>query len=69
MNSGFDWVNTETVFGSARAVAVYLDASCNVVIRQEAGALDGSDSVVVIPHDRVNEVIDALEILRQKVSP
>ncbi len=68
MENEFDWENVEAVFGSTRAVAVYLNAAWDVVIRQEAGALDDTDSVIFVPHDRLSRLIEALEALREKVS-
>lgn len=57
--------NTRFVVKPARAVAVYINADNNIVIRQEAFD-DESDPVVVVPLERVSALVKALRELAAK---
>ena len=61
MSDEFSWDDDSVVVESISAVAVYTNPKGNIVIRQqdEYGAF-GEDAFIVIPRDKVKEVIAAL---------
>ncbi len=64
MSDKFDWSKTDSdtvVVPSVRGVAVYENDRDDVVIRQEAGSLDGDDDFVIIPRAFVPALIKALQ--------
>ncbi|MCG8275385.1 hypothetical protein [Stenotrophomonas sp. NLF4-10] len=59
----FDWsADTDSVvFPTVRAVAVYVNTNDDVVIRQEAHALEREDTLVIVPRVHVPALIAALQ--------
>ena len=62
----FDWSKSDAVvIRPVEAVAVYTNTVGNVVIRQQGADLSqpygGEDTFIVIPRDRVSDVIKALQ--------
>jgi hypothetical protein len=55
----YDWENStdDLVFPAMAAVAVYLNADGDLVIRQQRDQYEDEDSVVIIPRDRVPALI------------
>lgn len=60
----WDWYGMEAqedvVFPSVQAVAVYQNASKDVVIRQQ-GSMGEDDSIVVIPRAHVDALLEAIK--------
>ena len=48
------------VFKSAQGVAVYSNPDGDIVIRQQASPLDDEDQIVIVPRDRVEALIFAI---------
>jgi len=67
MDKEFNWDDDSVVFGSVRGIAAYFNPAGDIVIRQEAGPLDQSDSVIVVPVDRLEALIEALQTLSAQV--
>ena len=61
----FEWSDVDAVVvPSIRAIAVYTNPSGEIVIRQEGDGeylFGGQDPFIVIPRDRVKDLIAALE--------
>lgn len=59
----FDWTGDRdaVVFPTVRAVAVYVSTNDDVVIRQEAHALEREDTLVCVPRVHVPALIAALQ--------
>ena len=63
MSQEFSWNDTEAIIVKRTdAIAVYSNPEGNIVIRQEGIDYgdDPGDQVIVIPRDRVSDVIEAL---------
>jgi hypothetical protein len=63
MSEEFSWQDDEAVIiKRTDAIAVYRNSNGNVVIRQEGTGLGDNpdDQIIVIPHERVQDVIAAL---------
>lgn len=62
MSNDFSWTDdTDAVaFKSVRGIAVYANPAGDLVIRQQAGPLDDDDAIIVVPVDRMLDLIDAL---------
>lgn len=65
MSDEFTWDDpSDTVFPTTQGVAVYRNKDGDIVIRQEARYLDDEDSFIVIPESRVDDLILALQGVR-----
>ena len=65
---GFDW--TDAVVPQQYAIAVYLNGSCDIVIRRQADWPHENDDVcIVIGRHHVRDVIEALERALRETSP
>ena len=55
----YDWSKNgdDLVFGSSAAVAVYVNADGDLVIRQQRDRYEDEDSVVIVPSERVPALI------------
>ena len=49
------------VFETVQGVAVYTNPDGDLVIRQQASPLDDEDQIVIVPRDRVETLIFAIE--------
>lgn len=59
--SEFDWSCSESViFHSHAAVAVYLNADGDLVIRQKQDEYEDEDSVVIVPRDMVPRLLNRI---------
>ena len=62
--STFEWLESPSVFiKPVDAIAVYPNAQGDIVIRQKSskGIFREEDSIVVVPRDRLDAVLSALE--------
>lgn len=59
----FDWSDSNVIAVEAvEAIAVYTNPAGNIVIRQQnTSEFRGEDAWIVIPRNRVNDVIEALK--------
>ena len=56
----FSWEDKEVVvFKSTRGIAAYLNHDDDIVIRQQAGALDNEDAFIVVPRAQLDDLIIA----------
>lgn len=63
--SGFDWLkNDSVVISRVDAIAAYLNQDGDVVIRQQ-DPLGDDDAVIVLPKNRVADLVLALQNLAQ----
>lgn len=64
MTQDWNWQDDDAkeliVIQPTEATAIYANPSLDIVIRQ-TNAITDEDSVIIIPRDRVRDVIDALE--------
>lgn len=62
--SEFDWDKKEfdgdIAFRSVRGIAVYMNSNGDVVIRQQAGPLDDEDTIITLPLEHVEKLIQAI---------
>lgn len=58
----FDWrTSEEIVFRTAQGIAVYRNPDGDIVIRQQAGALEDEDTFIVVPYGRLELFILSLQ--------
>jgi len=70
MADGFNWddrQSTDIVIRGVQAVAVYADARGDIVIRQERHFDEETDTVLIVPPDRVDAIIDRLRDVQRKL--
>ncbi len=70
--STFEWLESPSVvIKPVDAIAVYANAPGDIVIRQKSskGIFREEDSIVVIPRDRLDAVIAALESQKNQSKP
>lgn len=62
MSEEFSWRNEAVIVKRTDAIAVYTNPHGDVVIRQEGTGLgdNGEDQIIVIPYERVQDIIAAL---------
>jgi hypothetical protein len=63
-NDAFNWNDETLAFPTVQAVAVYLNAAGEVVIRQQ-DPMGDEDDVIVFPVRHIDDVILSLENLKQ----
>jgi hypothetical protein len=56
----FSWSTEEVVVEAVEAIAVYKNSKGNIVIRQQRSRTGDEDAFVVVPRDKVSELIAAI---------
>ena len=65
----FSWNDSDSiVIERVRAIAVYPNADGNIVVRQQADGYGEEDAIVIVPADRVQELIAAIKDTSEEIT-